>query len=106
MTPVALPERVTQDRIIALFRDQLGYRYLGNWIDRADNRNIEQDLLSAWLAKRGTSKDLAGRAIHALRKAADNFRRKLYDNNQEVYELLRYGSKVKLAAGEIGRAHV
>ena len=31
MTSVALPERVTQDRIIALFRDQLGYRYLGNW---------------------------------------------------------------------------
>ena len=100
MTPVALPERVTQDRIIALFRDQLGYRYLGNWIDRADNRNIEHDLLSAWLAKRGYSKDIAGRAIHALRTAADNFSRKLYDNNQEVYELLRYGVQVKLAAGE------
>ena len=47
MTTIALPERATQDRIIALFRDQLGYRYLGNWIDRADNRNIEHDLLSA-----------------------------------------------------------
>jgi type I restriction enzyme R subunit len=100
MTPVAPSERVTQDRIIALFREQLGYRYLGNWIDRADNRNIEHDLLSAWLAKRGYSNDLAGRAIHALRTEADNFSRKLYDNNQEVYELLRYGVPVKLAAGE------
>jgi type I restriction enzyme R subunit len=100
MTSVALPERATQDRIIALFTDQLGYRYLGNWIDRVDNRNIEQDLLSAWLAKRGYSKDLAGRAIHALRTEADNFSRKLYDNNQEVYELIRYGVPVKLAAGE------
>ncbi|MGO9662466.1 MAG: type I restriction endonuclease subunit R, partial [Polyangia bacterium] len=100
MSPVALPEGVTQERIIALFRDQLGYRYLGNWIDQADNRNIEQDILSAWLTKRGYSKDHIGRAIHALRTAADNFGRKLYDNNQEVYELLRYGVPVKLAAGE------
>jgi type I restriction enzyme R subunit len=67
MTPIALPERATQERIIALFRDQLGYRYLGNWIDRADNRNIEHDIPSAWLAKRGYSKDLTGRASHALR---------------------------------------
>ena len=100
MTPVALPERVTQERIIALFRDELGYHYLGNWIDRADNRNIEHDLLSASLTKRGYSKDLTARAIHALRTAADNFSRKLYDNNQEVYKLLRYGVQVKLAAGE------
>jgi len=28
MTPVGLPERATQDRVIALFRDELGYRYL------------------------------------------------------------------------------
>jgi type I restriction enzyme, R subunit len=100
MTPAVLPERATQDRIIALFRDQLGYRYLGNWIDRADNRNIEEELLSAWLSKRGYGKDHITRAIHALRTEADNFSRKLYDNNQAVYGLLRYGVPVKVAAGE------
>jgi type I restriction enzyme, R subunit len=91
MTPVALPECATQNRIIALFRDQLGYRYLGNWVDRPDNRNIEQDILSAWLAKRGHSKDHITQAIYAMRTEADNFNRKLYDNKQAVYGLLRYG---------------
>ena len=28
MTTVGQPERATQDRIIALFRDELGYRYV------------------------------------------------------------------------------
>jgi type I restriction enzyme R subunit len=100
MTFAVLPERATQERLIALFRDRLGYRYLGNWIDRADNRNIESEMLSAWLAKRGCGKDHISRAIYALRSAADNFGRKLYDNNQEVYGLLRYGVKVKVSAGE------
>ena len=30
MSAIGHPERETQDRIIALFRDELGYRYLGD----------------------------------------------------------------------------
>ena len=49
MSRIGQPERATQDRVIALFRDELGYRYLGDWTDRPDNRNIEEDILAAWL---------------------------------------------------------
>lgn len=51
MTSVGQPERVTQNRVIALFRDPLGY--VGDWTDRDGNNNIEDGRLSAWLAKCG-----------------------------------------------------
>lgn len=37
MTPIGLPERATQSCVIALFQDELGYHYLGDWSDRSDN---------------------------------------------------------------------
>jgi len=43
---VGKPERTTQNRVIALFREELGYRYLGDWTDRASNNNIEEGLLT------------------------------------------------------------
>lgn len=45
MSAIGKPERETQDRIIALSRDELGYRYVGDWSDRAANTNIEETLL-------------------------------------------------------------
>lgn len=42
MTLVCQPERATQNRVIALFRDELGYRLLGDWTDREGNSNIER----------------------------------------------------------------
>ena len=53
MSTVGQPERATQNRVIALFRDELGYRYLGDWTDRDGNSNIEDGLLSAWLTNNG-----------------------------------------------------
>jgi predicted metal-dependent hydrolase len=52
VSTVGQPERATQDRVVALFRDQLGYRYLGDWTDRDSNSNIEEGLLSTWLKTR------------------------------------------------------
>ena len=49
MSVVGQPERATQNRVIALFRDELGYRYLGDWTDRPDNSNIEEGLLTAYI---------------------------------------------------------
>jgi type I restriction enzyme R subunit len=95
---IGQPERATQDRAIALFRDELGYRYLGDWRDRDGNTNIEESLLTAYLAGNGYTPAQIARAIHALRTEADNQTRGLYGNNQAVYSLLRYGVPVKVEA--------
>ena len=97
---VGKSEKYTQDRIIELFHKKLGYRFLGNWTDRAGNSNIEESLLAPWLSKCGYSPDQVSRAIYLLRTEADKHNRSLYDNNQAVYNLLRYGVPVKTEAGK------
>ena len=100
MSNINKPERVTQDRVIQLFRDELGYRYLG---DRRDfeNTNIWEEHLSAFLQKSGYSPAQISRAIELLRREADNSHRNLYENNKAVYSLLRYGVDVKVVASEV-----
>lgn len=101
MPAIGQPERVTQNRVIDLFRGELGYRYLGDWSDRDNNSNIEEELLGAWLQKRGYTAEQISVALHKLRTEADNHNRTLYGNNQAVYNLLRYGVPVKIEAGKI-----
>ena len=43
-------ERESQNRVVALFRDRLGYEFGGNREDRV-NSNVEEDLLTAYLAR-------------------------------------------------------
>src|SRR4029077_13608512 len=100
MSTVGQPERTTQNRVIALFRDDLGYRYLGDWTDREGNSNIEDVILSDWLTKRGCSKEQIGVALHKRHTEASNHTRSLYGNIQAVYSLLRYGVPVKIEAGK------
>lgn len=96
MSNVGQPERPTQDRVVALFKEKLGYRYLGDWHHRPDNRNVEVTLLREWLTSQGHKLDLITRAIHELNIAAAlGESRKLYQANKDVYRLLRYGVKVK-----------
>src|SRR5213594_3176004 len=101
MSTIGKTERATQNRVVALFRDELGYRYLGDWADRDGNSNIEEGLLSAWLTKGGYSPAQLSVALHKLRTEADNHSRALYGNNQAVYSLLRYGVPVKIEAGKV-----
>jgi type I restriction enzyme R subunit len=100
MTDIGKPERVTQERVIKLFVEELGYRYLGDWTDRDANSNVEEGLLSAWLTMRGYTASQINAALYKLRTEADNHSRDPYGNNKEVYKLLRYGVQVKTEASE------
>src|SRR3990172_954455 len=101
MSMIGKPERETQNRVIALFRDELKYRYLGDWTDRPDNSNIEEKLLADYLTRAGYLPEQISRAIYLLKTEAENPNRSLYDNNKAVYSLLRYGVDVKIEAGKV-----
>ena len=49
MSTVGQREKRTQQRVVTLFREQLGYDYLGDWTDRAGNCNIEEEYLRTFL---------------------------------------------------------
>lgn len=101
MNNVSKPERDTQNRVIELFTKQLGYRYLGDWSDREGNHCIEEGLLSTHLIGQGYSPAHISAALHKLRSEAQVHGRSLYAANEAVYQLLRYGVSVKVAAGEV-----
>lgn len=100
MNDIGKPERATQNRVVKLFCDELGYRYLGDWADRADNSNIEEGLLTEYLTSAGYTPPQISTALHKLRTEANHPERSLYGNNQAVYQLLRYGVPVKTEAGK------
>ncbi|HEX3008784.1 MAG TPA: hypothetical protein VHO90_14340 [Bacteroidales bacterium] len=84
MTTVGKSERATQNRIISLFHDERDYDYLGNWIDREGNSNIEEGLLNAYLTKSGYTPLQISVALYRLKTEANNHNRSLYGNNQAV----------------------
>ncbi|GAA1119795.1 type I restriction endonuclease subunit R [Nesterenkonia jeotgali] len=101
MSDVGQIERRSQERIVTLLRDQLGYDYLGNWQYEERSSNIESALLAQNLRARGYNDSLIDRALHELTKAASvGTGHDLYQANREVYQLLRYGVKVRLGVGE------
>ena len=100
MDTVGQQERYTQSRIVKLFQQQLGYNYLGNWEDRHSNSNIEEQWLRKYLDANGYSPILINKALDRLRIAANNYERRLYDNNKEVYHLLRYGIPIQAELGD------
>ncbi|MBD2214098.1 type I restriction endonuclease subunit R [Nostoc linckia FACHB-104] len=101
MSQVGQRERLTQNRIVQLFQQQLDYRYLGDWHDRPNNSNIETEILTAFLRdKQGYSNSLITKALYELNKVAGDQSKSLYDINKQVYSLLRYGVNVKEEVGD------
>ena len=100
MSTVGQIERATQNRVVKLFQENLGYDYLGDWQDRDGNSNIEEGFLRAFLTRRGYSDELINRALSELNRTAGDQSKSLYYVNKAVYSLLRYGVKVRPEAGE------
>lgn len=101
MSDVGQIERKAQERVVGLFRDQLDYDYLGNWEYREGNSNIETELLVQNLKARGYDDNLITRTLDQLGKASSvGAGHDLYEANRDVYQLLRYGVKVKPGVGE------
>ncbi len=70
MSTVGQIEKRTQARVVKLFRAALDYDYLGNWIDREGNRNVEPEYLTGFLKKQGHDDALIGKVLYQLDKAA------------------------------------
>jgi type I restriction enzyme, R subunit len=100
MSNVGQKERQTQNRVVRLFRDRLKYEYGGN-LDDQDNINIDEATLRQNLLVRAIDEELVNRAIQQILTAASiGSGQSLYDANRKVYDLLRYGVKVKRNVGE------
>jgi type I restriction enzyme R subunit len=101
LSTVGQREILSQQRVIAFFKDALDYVYLGHWKDRAGNGNVEEGELTRWLRQRGHNDKIIGKALFELNKLiALGGSKTLYDANRDVYGLLRYGVKVKPDVGE------
>lgn len=92
-------EKVTQNRVIELFVNELGYTYLGDFTERK-NSNIEVEFLEKFLIRKGYSATLIKRAVKELLDAAGNQSQSLYDLNENTYKKLRYGVKVSESVGQ------
>uniref|UniRef100_UPI0040494290 type I restriction endonuclease subunit R n=1 Tax=Flavobacterium sp. TaxID=239 RepID=UPI0040494290 len=102
MNNIGKSERETQNRIVALFKNELDYTYLGNWEDQQRTQPIEENLLMSFLVNsQGYTYIVAKKAVQELVKVASNLSNGLYDANKEVYKLLRYGVSVREELGEL-----
>ena len=101
MCTVGEKEAKTQKRVAEFFLNALDYTYLGFCKHREGNSNVEEAELSNWLKRQGHDEKIIAKVLHELDKARTLVGSKtLYDANREVYNLLRYGVKVKPEQGK------
>lgn len=87
-------EIITQKRVIDLLQKKLNYTYLGDWTERNNNQNIEEELVFSFLL-RNYSRKQSELAINELQKISNNKTLSLYARNKLLYNLLKYGIQVK-----------
>lgn len=92
-------EKETQQRVIKLFVQGLGYTYLGNYTER-DNSNIEEGLLIRYLNRKGYSDSVIRLALKGLKDTAGSQSLNLYDLNRQTYKKLRYGARIHENKGD------
>ena len=97
---IGAKERVTQKRLVGLFKNVLEYDYLGNWEYREGNDNVEEALLRRYLKRRKYADKEIDKAVAKFKQAATNIGAGLYNANREVYTLLRYGVNVQSDVSE------
>jgi type I restriction enzyme R subunit len=102
MSKVGQIERESQNRLVKLLQEKLGYEYLGNW-EKQYNSNLVEAEYFAFQDSRGVPKDLAKKSFRELEMIASNGAVKLYQSNKDFYEKLRYGVKI---APELGDQNV
>ncbi len=76
-------EKETQQRVIKLFVQGLGYTYLGNYTER-DNSNIEEGLLIRYLNRKGYSDSVIRLALKGLKDTAGSQSLNIYDLNRQT----------------------
>ena len=103
MNVVGQYEYETQRRVIEFFRDlRWDTAILGNWRDRADNSNIEEDLLTGWLKRQGNDERIVSRT---LRMRSETRRRSAVvgHSTRSISRVrmncLRYGAKCPAGGG-------
>ena len=97
-------EEQIQGRLVTFFQDALGYEYLGDWQSRENNSNIDKSLLTKWLRTQRHNDRIIKKVLDKLKWAADvGGTKTLYDANRKIYDLLRYGAKVR---PDVGQQHI
>ncbi len=104
MNTVGDTEGQIQGRLVTFFQDALGYEYLGDWQSRENNSNIDKTLLTEWLRTQRHNDRIIKKVLDKLKRAADvGGTKTLYDANRKIYDLLRYGAKVR---PDVGQQHI
>ena len=99
MTKSAHPERETQKRIIKFFKNELGYKYLGN-LEDSENFNVRWGDWKKYLANNGYGSDFIESMQSEFSRTLLDFSQSPYHTNKEVYRILKYGLKLPEHPGE------
>ena len=99
MNIIGQKERVTQNRVMKLLQG-IGWERLGDWQDRPNNRNVEPELLRAYLKEQGVEAGLINSTLWKFEQITADKSKSLYDLNRAIYRELRYGLKPTPEAGQ------